>query len=133
VNTTNRIQGLNKHLKTQIIATHETVRDVPNLIVRELGNFKLVGKSKIINLYEIIDFKTNSTSDIQTLLSNFILALTEFKNGEVGLSLQKFIELLEQFPNDGPSLFYKNYCEHIIKNNTYVKSTWSGTIDMKEK
>ncbi len=133
VNTTSRIQGLNKYLKTQIIATHDTIRDIPNLIIRELGDFKLVGKSKDINLYEIINFKTNSTPEIELLNTYFKTALTEFKKGNVNQSLQKFNTLLKDFPTDGPSLFYKNYCENIINNNTYVKSTWTSIVNMKEK
>ncbi len=133
VNTTNRIQGLNKYLQTRIIASRETINDVQNLIVRELGFFRLVGKTKDINLFEIIDFETNSTPEINILISNFKLALAEFKIGNIGLSLERFTKLLIECPSDGPTLFYKHYCEDIIKNNVYVKSTWSAIIDMKQK
>lgn len=133
VNTTNRIQGLNKHLQTKIIASHDTIRDIPNLLIRELGNFKLAGKSKDINLYEIIDFKSNSTPEIKQLIINFKSALCDFKIGNVELALQKFNVLLEIFPTDGPSHFYKNYCECIINDKSYVKSLWTGVISMKQK
>ncbi len=133
VNTANRIQGLNKYLNTEIIASLDTIRDVQNITVRELGQFKLLGKSKILNLFEIIGIQEATTKKQRELISDFNNALNYFKNGELSLSLQKFQELSNSYPSDGPTQFYINYCIECLADDIYVKKKPFGIVCISQK
>ncbi len=132
VNTANRIQGLNKHLQTKIIASYETIQNIPNLLTRELGQFKLAGKTRAINLYEILDHK-NIKNNYDELISLYTLALESYYQGELVKSQKQFILLNEHFPSDGPTQFYINYIKALIESNDYVKTDWSGTVNLNYK
>jgi adenylate cyclase len=132
VNTANRIQGLNKHLKTKIIASYETIQNIPNLLTRELGQFKLVGKTRAINLYEIFDFNNTKTNHDE-LISLYSLALQSFYEGKLTKSLKQFLQLNEQFPSDGATQFYITYIEALIKSKNYVKTDWTGSVTLDYK
>lgn len=133
VNTANRIQGLNKQLKTKIIASFETLRDIPDLLVRELGDFKLAGKTNAINLYEILNFKVNPSTELTLLLTKFKTALSFFKAGDIEQALLAFKQICEIYPADGPALFFVKYCESLLKDESYVKLNWEGIVKMEKK
>ncbi|MFV1985060.1 MAG: adenylate/guanylate cyclase domain-containing protein, partial [Thiohalomonadales bacterium] len=132
VNTANRIQGLNKQLQTKIIASVETIQNIPNLLTRELGQFKLAGKTKAIKLVEILDIES-TTNQYPEIISLYTLALQSFYDGELTKSLKQFIQLLENHPFDGPSQFYITYIEALIKSNRYVKTDWQGIVNLDSK
>ena len=50
VNTTARIERLNKHLGTRILASNEVASDLDALLLRPLGSFKLVGVSSPVSI-----------------------------------------------------------------------------------
>jgi len=128
VNSANRIQGLNKQLQTKIIASLETIRDIPNLCTRELGKFKLAGKSKEINLFEIIEYESNVKNNQKKLLTDFKLALHEFYKGNLNQSLQLFLQINQNIPTDGPSKFYIHYIQLLLTDKDYVKTEWDGIV-----
>ncbi len=53
-NTASRVEGLNKHVGTQILATGEVVAGFENLVMRSLGAFQFVGKTDAIPVYEVL-------------------------------------------------------------------------------
>ena len=54
VNTASRIEGLNKQLGTRILATDTVVEGLPELLLRPLGRFLPVGKTRPLRLFEIL-------------------------------------------------------------------------------
>jgi adenylate cyclase len=54
VSTVSRIEGLNKQLRTRILASDEVVHRIDGFVTREIGEFLLVGKSRPIVIHEII-------------------------------------------------------------------------------
>jgi len=62
-NTASRIESLNKHLGTSILATQEAVDGVENLLLRELGAFQFVGKTEAIPIVEIMASSGQQSED----------------------------------------------------------------------
>jgi len=54
VNTVSRIEGLNKYLGTNILATEEVVAELKEIATRNMGNFLLPGKSKPVGIHELL-------------------------------------------------------------------------------
>ncbi|VAW56228.1 Adenylate cyclase, partial [hydrothermal vent metagenome] len=83
VNTASRIEGVNKLLDTNIIVSSEVLIGTNNLISRELGCFKLLGKQNEITLHELIayDAKNVSKNNIE-IYDFFKQGLLLFNTGE---------------------------------------------------
>jgi adenylate cyclase len=54
VNTTKRIEELNKHLGTRILISEEVLNHADGLLTREVGTFMFSGKSRSLVLHELI-------------------------------------------------------------------------------
>jgi len=132
VNTANRIQSLNKHLQTKIIASYETIHNIPDLSLRELGQFKLAGKNRALTLFEILDLKSNVVNQ-DDLITRYSSALQSFYKGDLNLSLKQFLQVVENYPTDGPTRFYIKYIEHLLASKDFVKSDWTGIVTMDQK
>ena len=53
-NTASRLEGLNKYLGTQIIASGEVVAGLDEFVYRPLGLFQLKGKDTASTVFEIL-------------------------------------------------------------------------------
>ncbi|MGE5285235.1 MAG: CHASE2 domain-containing protein, partial [Actinomycetota bacterium] len=54
VNTASRIEGLNKHLGTRLMVSDEVIDRLTGLLSRELGGFRLKGKTSAIVVHELV-------------------------------------------------------------------------------
>ena len=54
VNTASRIEGLNKHLGTRVLVSAEVIDRLGGLLSRELGGFRLKGKTSAIVVHELV-------------------------------------------------------------------------------
>ncbi|AOF82139.1 adenylate and Guanylate cyclase catalytic domain protein [Methyloversatilis sp. RAC08] len=109
-NTASRIEGLNKHIGTQILATQAVVDGLDGFLLRPLGDFQFVGKSGAIPIFEVMGTET-TVSDMQRALSRqFEGALAIFHSARWDAATAAFEALLQAFPDDGPSLFYRTRC-----------------------
>jgi len=54
VNTASRIEGLNKHLGTRVLVSAEVIDRLGGLLSRELGGFRLKGKTSAIVIHELV-------------------------------------------------------------------------------
>ncbi|MET0027719.1 MAG: adenylate/guanylate cyclase domain-containing protein [Candidatus Thiodiazotropha sp.] len=106
VNTSSRIENLNKQLGTRILASDDFVRHLRGVVTRELGQFMVAGKQQPLTLHEIAATETHA--DPQTLVMHeaFAQALTDWKQGDRERANQQFEKILEAFPDDGPSHYY---------------------------
>ncbi len=113
-NTASRVEGLNKHVGTQILATGNVVEGFENLVMRYLGDFQFVGKTEAIPIYEVMA-KRESVADQQLRLCEAFdagMALyREAKWSETAASLEK---ILEEFTDDGPSKFFLARCRRYL-------------------
>ncbi len=74
-NTASRVEGLNKHVGTQLLATESVVAGLGNLLVRPLGRIQFVGKSEALPIMEIVAAKNSASPDQIFLCERFSEAL----------------------------------------------------------
>lgn len=106
VNTTARLEGVNKQIGTQVLLSEACLDGHSNLQrdqLRYLGRFKFVGKAEPLRLY------TPVASDSPALVQEFTAALSLFEHGQAQVAADRFHALAARFPNDGPSRFYAEF------------------------
>jgi adenylate cyclase len=113
-NTASRIEGLNKHLGTEVLATGSVVEGFQNLLARFLGNYQFVGKTEAVPIYEILA-KLELASDRQIeLCEAFGAALSAFQKGDWPSAIKLFQDILDNYPHDGPTKFLLARCQRYI-------------------
>ncbi|TNE81709.1 MAG: adenylate/guanylate cyclase domain-containing protein [Gammaproteobacteria bacterium] len=114
-NTASRIEGLNKHLGTQLAATAAVTEGLDDLLLlRPMGKFQFVGKTEGLPIVEILASRSDATPDQLDLCSRFAAALQCFQQGDWVSAETHFQELLSHFPDDGPSLFFRARCQKYL-------------------
>jgi len=131
VNTASRIQGLNKQLGTNIIASADVIKGVKGILSRELGEFQLVGKQQNLKLFEILGAHEKVNQSLYELCSQFNTGLQAYRNRQFETALNIFQTTAKHFPNDGPSLYYIKLCHKLMDNNP--DSDWDPTITLTQK
>jgi adenylate cyclase len=108
VNTAARIESLNKHLGTHLLATETMAADLSELVVRPLGRFQLVGKREALPMLEIVGRRGEAHDE--RLLAEFAAALGAFQRQEWARAGELLETILLRHPGDGPSRFYLEEC-----------------------
>jgi adenylate cyclase len=110
-NTASRIEGLNKHVGTQILATQSVVEGLDGLLLRPLGDFQFVGKTEGTPIVEIIAAAATATDSQIQLLARFSAALATFQAAQWTRATAAFEAIQAEFPDDGPTRFYHARCQ----------------------
>ncbi len=110
-NTASRIEGLNKYIGTQTLASKAVVDGLENLLLRPLGRFIFVGKSEPLSIVEILATRSDSNEAQAQLCARFAEGLDEFHREQWPMAVQRFESILSDYPNDGPSRFFLARCE----------------------
>ena len=116
VNTASRIEGLNKHLGTGILVSEEIIRELDGFLIRELGQFRMAGKSKPIDVYEILARTEESNGKLRDACTIFGEGLGAYRRRSWDEAIEKFHQSMEKSGEDGPSRFYIGLCENYKKN-----------------
>lgn len=114
INTASRIEGLNKKLRTRVLASGPIAADLEDILVRHLGNFRLVGKSEVVPIFEIIQQTERTTPEQIALCRSFDEMLRAFKSKNWQRTLQKVDQLLSIQPDDGPAMYYRDLCNRYL-------------------
>jgi adenylate cyclase len=131
VNTSERIQGLNKHLGTRILVSEEVVSQLDGFITRELGRFLLVGKTKPLSIHELL-CRTEEGNDLQgRQWAMFAEVLGAFRRRSWEEAMEGFRELIKSLGKDGPSLFYLRLCEQYRESPP--EESWDGVVRITQK
>lgn len=130
-NMASRLEGLNKYLGTEVLASSAVLAPVEDLFVfRPLGHFRLKGSDRVLEVNELL-----GTADLREKSKPwrepFNDALRKFKHREFVEAESGFRRVLEIKPGDGPSLFYLQVLERFRENPP--PKTWLGEINMGEK
>jgi len=140
VNTTNRIEGLNKHFNTYLLASEEVIMQTEQFLTRNIGSFILAGKQKAIILYEVIQLKANASDKAQQKVEHFHQALALFKQGLFKDAEIAFITICKAIPTDGVARFYLQQCTqqrtmaaNEDANSPLKNNNWDGTIKFDKK
>lgn len=110
VNTASRVEGLNKALRTRLLATEAVVAAVSGLLLRPLGRFRLKGKQAEIAIVEIVSTEAQASIAQITLCNRFAQALQAYQAQRWGEAVEHLRDLVEDYPGDGPSDFYLRLC-----------------------
>jgi adenylate cyclase len=131
VNTASRIEKLNKHLNTRILASKHAIHGLDGLLTRKVGDFILFGKSNPVTIYELISREEESTTQLEKLCLYFRSGLKAYAEQCWADALKLFSEVLKVNNDDGPSNFYRQKCENYLNNPP--DEVFNGLIRMEEK
>ena len=130
VNTSSRIQSVNKILRTRILASGAVLEQLPpprgEDEARLLGSFVLAGKRQAIDLHEI-----RSSPLPQDAREALEIARSAYARGALDLARLHLRILLATCPEDGPGRFYVERCEARLTGGEFPDS--SGCIVLESK
>ena len=119
-NTAARLESLNKHLGTHVLAAEFVVRDSDGLLLRPLGLFRLRGKTDPTSIFEILGTKDDARSAQLDLCAQFAEGLAVFQRKEWSRAATLFEAITESFGDDGPSRMFRAYSQRLAaKTPTY--------------
>lgn len=110
-NTAARLESLNKHLGTHVLAAESVVRDAEGLLLRPLGAFRLKGKTDPTSVFEILDRQDRARTEHVDLCAQFAEGLAAFQRKEWLRAASLFEAVTERFAEDGPSRYYQLRCQ----------------------
>lgn len=132
VNLASRLEGANKIYHTQILITSNTYALVKDrFLIRELDDIVVKGKTKAIQIFELIDRLEVAGKEKLELVENFHKALHLYRSFQFEEALDIFHQLHVQF-GDYPSSIYLSRCKFYI-DNPPEKEDWDYTIKLTEK
>lgn len=131
-NTASRLESLNKHLGSQVLASQDVVEGLDDILLRPLGQFQLMGKSEPVGVVEIVAIKAQAAAADVERCAHFAAALDRFFAGDWKGAEQRFDALLDRHPADGPAAFYRARCQRYLQDPT-LAPTDPGLIRMTEK
>lgn len=105
-NTASRVEGLNKHIGTEILVTGAVLEGIEDVVARYVGDFQFVGKSEAVPIHEVLATKARATAEELDRCAGFAAGLQAFHAGDWATATQRFTALLETYPDDGPAAFY---------------------------
>jgi len=136
VNTSNRIEGLNKRLGCNVIASENAVEGVNGITMRSLGKFRLAGKQQALQLYELMCRDDDVDCDkyhIQIKERCEILeeGIVAFQAQDWQAAKSRFFELKNNYSTDKTADFYLQYCDQL--HGKTLPENWDGVIELNEK
>jgi len=131
VNTASRIEGLNKHLGTRLLVSDEVIDRLGGLLSRELGGFRLKGKTTAIVVHELVCRLEEADGEQKAGCAMFAEALAAFRKRSWDEAAEKFRGCMGSLPGDEPSRFYMRLCEQ--HKNHPPAETWDGVVNMDAK
>ena len=105
-NTAARLESLNKHMGSRILAAESVVENRDGLLLRPLGLIRLAGKADPVSVVEIFGKRSSATADQLAICEEFADALAVFKSMEWAAAANRFEALAGRFVNDRPSQLY---------------------------
>jgi adenylate cyclase len=129
INLASRMEGLNKHLGTEVLITAETKAEIGNqFITRYLGKFQLKGFERSVEVYELVAKRDEAAA---AAADEFNTALRLFQQRDLGAAEAAFGRLLEAKPEDGATQFYTKHIAEVRKQD--MPENWQGEVELKEK
>jgi adenylate cyclase len=128
VNLASRLEGLNKHLGTQILATREILRDVEDdFLTRLVGRFRFKGKDAVVEVYELLGV----AGPVPPWLAEFREALRLFQRKDLDGAEAGFRKVIEMRKEEGVSRFYLDQVTYFRGHPP--KDDWLGEVELRDK
>lgn len=134
VNLTSRLEGVNKFYWTNICASEDIKNDVEdNFVFRYLDKIRVKGKTKPVNIYELIWFKDKVEPYKLDMIAEFEKALKLYFDKKFNEAETIFEKLTQAW--DKPSGIFAKRCKSLsIKYEAEVpRENWDWVWEMKEK
>jgi adenylate cyclase len=131
VNTSNRIENLNKYLGTQVLVSEDVIEQLDAFLTRDLGRFLLTGKKNPLGIHELVCRVEESDERQRELCATFSSILGTFRGRSWAEAEKRFQEAIERFGKDGPSLFYLDLCKKY--RQSAPNEPWDGVVPVAEK
>jgi class 3 adenylate cyclase/uncharacterized membrane protein len=132
VNLAARLEGVNKQYGTWILATENTINETGGwFLTRRLDRIRVVGIKEPVRICEILETMEHSTEALRHKVDLFHDALELFESRLWNDAGKKFLQILKQFPDDGPSILYLNRCRQYLKSAPLPD--WDGVFNILEK
>jgi adenylate cyclase len=132
VNLAARLEGVNKQYGTWILATENTINETAGwFLTRRLDKIRVVGIKEPVRICEILETMEHSTEELRHKVDLFHEALELFESRLWNDAGKKFLQILNQFPDDGPSVLYLNRCRQYLKSAPLPD--WDGVFNINEK
>jgi len=132
VNLAARLEGVNKQYGTWILATENTIRETAGwFLTRRLDKIRVVGIKEPVRIYEVLETMEYAPQALRQKIEHFHKALDLFETRRWNDAGNEFLEILKQYPDDGPSNLYSNRCRQFIKAEPLPD--WDGVFNMSEK
>lgn len=129
-NTAARIEGLNKHLKTQLLASSAATEGVEGLLCRFIGEFRFVGKTEPLSILEVLALEENASESTRLLCARFAHAMEAMRKRDWLESSEVLEAILRDYPEDGPSRFHLARCQRFAEMPPN-ESPWIVHMDVK--
>jgi adenylate cyclase len=110
VNATARIQELNKHLGTRLLASEDVLEGVDEFLTRRLGTFLLAGKTRPLVVHELICRREEADAEQVDAVASFGAALADWERQDWRQAAAGFERLVEE-RGDPASRFYAESCQ----------------------
>ena len=121
INFASRLEGLNKHYGTTIIASETIHAEAKEKFVfRLLDRVAVKGKTEGVTIYELIAVRTPESQD-SPVFTRYEQAFKAYQRSD----FQTALTLLQSESSDPPSLVLADRCRHLIQNPP--PSGWDGT------
>jgi adenylate cyclase len=131
VNLASRLESLNKHLGTYCLISGETKKAVGELLVtRSLGKFQLKGFEGLVEVHELIGWPEKA-EESRAWREAFAEAINNYEERNLEFAEIGFRRVLELRPDDGPSQFFLNRIEELMKQE--LPDNWVTHTILKEK
>jgi signal transduction histidine kinase/class 3 adenylate cyclase/ligand-binding sensor domain-containing protein/ActR/RegA family two-component response regulator len=135
VNISSRLEGLNKHFRTNLIVSADSIdqnKGNHEFNFRYLGEVRLKGKKALIGIHECFDgdHKSLRIHKIQTK-PEFENGLTFYYKGDFEKSKKVFTHIYNQNTEDTVAQFFMEKSIELLK--TGVTDDWSGVEKMTKK
>lgn len=130
-NTASRVEGLNKHMGTSILATQAAIDGLDGFLMRPLGAFQFVGKSSGLPIFEILAPDDAATDADRRLCALFADALALCHAADWANAVAAFDAVLAEWPDDGPSQFYRARCQAWAAGATAPEDPRVTRMDVK--
>ena len=131
VNTTSRMDGLNKHLGTEVLVSSEVIRNDRGFLAREAGTFVFKGKRQRIRVYELLCRADEAADTQRHACAIFAEGLAAFRGRSWRCAEEKFKESAELSKGDPLAGFYLKLLKEYEKRP--VDELWEGVVELEEK
>jgi class 3 adenylate cyclase len=132
VNLASRLEGVNKHYGTWILASEKTIEQTGRrFLTRRLDRIRVAGMNEPVRIYELLALAKNVDPALQRKLELFHNALELFEKRNWPAAAVIFKQILDSSPDDSPSVLYFNRCQNYLERSP--DSNWDGVYNIKQK